>query len=278
MPHVEVDGLALNVDRYGMGPPVVLIHGFTGSRETWRPLVRALDAEFTTLSVDLVGHGLSGSPTEVDRYRMHRAVDDLAALLHRLGYERATWLGYSLGGRVALQVAARHPEVVSALVLEGATPGLADPGERAARVASDEALADRIERDGLDWFVDYWGSLPLWASQRETLSPVQHEALRAQRMSQRATGLANSLRGMGTGAQEPVHARLAEIGVPVLLVTGTLDAKFSQIAREMAGSLPDATVRQIDGAGHAAHLEQPDEFHSLVLEFLRRVHGTSGSR
>ncbi len=272
MPHHDVDGLAFHVDRYGMGPPVVLLHGFTGSRETWKPLVRALDAEFTTLSVDLVGHGRSGSPAAVDRYRMNRAVDDLAALLHRLGFERATWLGYSLGGRVALQVAVRHPEVVSALVLEGATPGLADPEERAARVRADEVLADRIESEGLDWFVDYWASLPLWDSQRETLSPAVHAALREQRLSQRAAGLANSLRGMGTGAQEPVHGRLAAVSVPVLLVTGTLDLKFSEIAQEMARSLPDATIRRIDGAGHAAHLERPDEFHAAVLDFLRRVH------
>lgn len=272
MPHVDVDGLALNVDRYGMGPPVVLLHGFTGSRETWKPLVRVLDSEFTTLSVDLVGHGLSGSPAAIDRYRMDRAADDLAALLHRLGFDHATWLGYSFGGRVALQVAARHPEVVDALVLEGASPGLANPEERAARVRSDETLADRIESEGLDWFVDYWGSLPLWDSQRTTLSPAAHAALREQRLAQRATGLANSLRGMGTGAQTPVHDRLAGLSVPVLLVTGTLDLKFTQIAQEMARTLPDATIRQIEGAGHAAHLERPDELHTAVIDFLRRVH------
>jgi len=269
VPHRVIDGLAFHVDRYGIGPPVVLLHGFTGSRATWRPLVRALEGEFTTLSVDLVGHGATGSPAEVDRYRMRRAVDDLAELVRAIGFERATWLGYSLGGRVALQVAAHRPDVVSALVLEGATPGLADPEERAARVRSDEALADRIERDGLDWFVDYWGALSLWDSQRETLTPAQREALREQRLTQRVIGLANSLRGMGTGAQEPVHDRLPAIDVPVLLATGTLDRKFTDIAREMAHALPAATIRGIEGAGHAAHLERPDPFNAAVLDFLR---------
>lgn len=269
MPHRVLDGLAFHVDRYGVGPPVVLLHGFTGSRTTWKPLVRALDGEFTTLSVDLVGHGSTGSPEAVDRYRMRRAVDDLAELVRAIGFERATWLGYSLGGRVALQVAAYRPEVVSALVLEGATPGLSDREERAARVRADEALADRVEREGLDWFVDYWGALPLWDSQLATLTPAQREALREQRLTQRVIGLANSLRGMGTGAQEPVHDRLAAIDVPVLLTTGTLDRKFTDIAREMAQALPAATIRSIDGAGHAAHLERPDAFNAAVLDFLR---------
>src|SRR5690606_37931774 len=127
VPRVEVDGRDLHVERAGSGPPVVLLHGFTGSGAAWEPHVEALAPEFTTLAVELVGHGRSDAPAEVDRYRMARAVDDLAALLRALGFERAAWLGYSLGGRVALQVAVRRPDVVSALVLEGATPGLADP-------------------------------------------------------------------------------------------------------------------------------------------------------
>lgn len=271
MPHVEVDGLALNVDRYGAGPPLVLLHGFTGSGGTWRALVDALGRDFTTLAVDLVGHALSASPASVERYRMRRAVDDLAAMLRALGFERAVWAGYSLGGRVALQVAVHRPDVVSALILEGASPGLATAEERAERVAADEALADRIEREGVGPFVDYWQSISLWDSQRETLTEAQREALRTQRLAQRAMGLANSLRGMGTGAQEWVGDRLDEVRVPVLLTAGTLDTKFSVIAREMAARLPEATLRLIEGAGHAAHLERPAEFNAAVREFLLGV-------
>jgi len=271
VPHLAVDGLAFNVDRYGVGPPVVLLHGFTGSRTTWQALVRDIDREFTTLSVDLVGHALSGSPRELERYRMRRAVDDLAALLRAIGFERAAWVGYSLGGRVALQVAVHRPDVVSALVLEGATPGLADATERAERVRADEALADRIESEGLDWFVEHWGSLAMWDTQRMRLSGPMQAALRQQRLAQRTVGLANSLRGMGTGAQEPVDDRLPGLRVPTLLITGALDLKFTEIAREMARSLPNATISQIEDAGHAAHLERPAEFNAIVLDFLRRV-------
>ncbi|MEX1023172.1 MAG: 2-succinyl-6-hydroxy-2,4-cyclohexadiene-1-carboxylate synthase [Dehalococcoidia bacterium] len=271
MGHVSVEGLDFWVDRYGQGPPVMLLHGFTGSRSTWYDLVRHIEEEFTTYSVDLIGHGRSASPASVERYAMDRAVDDLVEVMQALGHERATWLGYSLGGRTALQVATRRPEAVSALVLEGASPGLATEAERAARIEGDAALARMIEQDGLEAFVDYWGSIPLWASQADHLSGPQREALRQQRLAQRGPGLANSLRGMGTGAQAWVGERLADVRVPVLLTAGSLDQKYVEIAREMAGTFPDATLRVIEDAGHAAHLEQPEAFNATVLEFLRSV-------
>lgn len=273
MPHVDVDGLVLNVDRYGMGPPVVLLHGFTGSRTSWYDVVKAIDGEFTTLSVDMIGHGWSGSPPTVARYEMSRAVDDLVTMLHTIGFERAVWVGYSLGGRTALQLAVQHPEAVSALVLEGASPGLPTEQERADRIAADEALARKLETDGLEAFIDYWQSIPLWDSQKTTLSEPQRVALRQQRLAQRATGLANSLRGMGTGSQMWVGDRLQGLDVPVLLTAGSLDVKFSAIAAEMAQAIPDARLEIIEAAGHCAHLEQPAAFNAVLLDFLRGIRG-----
>ncbi len=274
MSRIEVDGLALNVELTGDGPPVVLLHGFTGAATGWGSLARMLAPEFTTLAVDIVGHGASDAPGGVERYVMARCVDDLAALLPELGYQRACWLGYSMGGRVALQVAVRRPDVVSAVVLEGATPGLSDAEERDERVAADEALADRIEAEGVEAFVGEWEALPLFASQA-ALPARTREAVRAGRLANRAVGLANSLRGAGTGAQEPLHDRLSEVRVPALLLAGALDEKFAEIGRKMAGALPDATMQLIDGAGHAAHIERPEAFGEAVLAFLRRVHTAS---
>lgn len=273
MPHVDVDGLALNVDRYGMGPPVVLLHGFTGSRTSWYDVVRALEGQFTTLSVDLIGHGWSGSPTALERYEMSRAVDDLVALMRTSGFDRAVWVGYSLGGRTALQLAVQHPEAVSALVLEGASPGLPTEQERADRIAADEVLARKLETEGVEAFIDYWQSIPLWDSQKTTLTEPQRVALRQQRLAQRATGLANSLRGMGTGSQMWVGDRLGELNVPVLLTAGRLDTKFSAIAAEMGQAIPGARVEIIDDAGHCAHLEQPAAFNAVLLDFLRGIRG-----
>ena len=274
MTRVDVDGLALNVERAGSGPPVVLLHGFTGAAAGWGPLVELLAPEFTTLAVDIVGHGQSDAPSDAGRYGTRRCVDDLAALLRALGYERACWLGYSMGGRTALQLAAHRPDAVSALVLEGATVGLRTAAERTQRVAADEALAEQIERDGVEAFVDHWEALPLFATQ-EALPPEVRASIRAGRLANRAIGLANSLRGMGAGAQAPLHERLGEMTMPVLLLAGALDDKFSAIAAEMAHALPDATMRVIEGAGHAAHIERTEAFGEAVLAFLRRAHSAA---
>ncbi|MDA1145150.1 MAG: 2-succinyl-6-hydroxy-2,4-cyclohexadiene-1-carboxylate synthase [Chloroflexi bacterium] len=272
MARIDVDGLALNVERTGAGPPVVLVHGFTGSTTTWDRLTAVLAPRFEVIAIDVVGHGASDSPTAVDRYQMRRCVDDLVAALRRLGHERAAWLGYSMGARTALQVAAHRPDAVAALVLEGVTAGFADPAERAARIASDEALADRIEREGLEPFVDYWESIPLWNTQGG-LSPETVAALRAQRMTNTTIGLANSLRGMGTGAQEPIHERLDTIEAPTLLLTGALDEKFTATGVGLAAAMPNAERCVIAGAGHAVHLEDPGAFESAAATFIERTFG-----
>lgn len=277
MTRVDLGGLALNIEVAGSGPPVVLLHGFTGSVAGWALVIEALAPEFTTLAVDIVGHGKSDSPAVLDRYQMRRAVDDLVAVVGKAGVPRATWLGYSMGGRTALQVAAFRPEAVGALVLEGASPGLATAEERAARIASDEALAQRLDREGVEPFIDFWQSISLFESQRSLPSEVW-ERQRAARLRNSAVGLAHSLRWMGTGTQPALHERLAAIRVPTLLLAGELDIKYCEAAREMALALPDATMHVIEEAGHAAHLERPETFVGLVLDFLRRVHAGVGPR
>ncbi len=271
MPRVDVDGLGLHAEVTGAGPPLVLLHGFTGSAGTWADLTATLAATYTVIAPDLIGHGRSDAPEEVERYRMPRAVDDLVALVRRLGHERAAWLGYSLGGRTALQLVVQHPGAVEALILEGASPGIADAEVRAARVASDEAMAERIERSGVEAFVDTWEQVPLFATQFG-LPPETRAAIRATRTANTATGLANSLRGMGAGAQDPLLDRVAGITVPTLLIAGELDTKYVGIAEDMARTMPDATMHPIEGAGHAAHLERPAAFRRPLLEFLRQAY------
>ena len=271
MPRFDVDRLGLHAEVAGSGPPLVLLHGFTGSADTWGELTATLAADYTIIAPDLIGHGRSDAPADVGRYRMPRAAADLVALVRQLGHERAAWLGYSLGGRTALQIVTQHPEAVEALILEGASPGIADDDERAARVRSDEAMAERIERDGVEAFVDTWERVPLFASQL-ALPAETRAAIRATRTANTATGLANSLRGMGAGAQDPLQDRVAAITVPTLLIAGELDTKYVEIARDMARTMPDATMHAIEGAGHAAHLERPEAFQRPLLEFLRHAY------
>lgn len=271
------DGLRLHVSADaadGDAPAVLLLHGFTGSGGTWGPLRAALagayPTPYRTLAVDLPGHGRSGAPADPARYALDRTADDLARVLDALGVPRAAVLGYSLGGRLALRFALRHPDRLAALVLESASPGVADAAERATRVTADAVLADALERDGVEAFVDRWERLPLWASQAALPAEVR-AALRRQRLANDARGLANSLRGAGAGADEPVLGRLGEIRAPALLVAGALDAKYVALGRAMVGALPGARLAVVEGAGHAVHLERPGEFARLVRRFLRGV-------
>ena len=269
------DGLHLHVARGGDGPPILLLHGFTGSTRSWESLTAALD-RYSTIAVDLPGHGRSSAPPEPARYALRRFADDLAATLDALQVDRAAVLGYSLGGRAALLFALAHPARVAALVLESVSPGVGDADERAARLASDAVLADTIERDGIPAFVDEWERLPLWASQT-SLSQTTRSRLREQRLANDARGLANSLRGAGAGVDASMLERIADIGVPTLLIAGVLDTKYAALARTLEARIPDARLALVPDAGHAVHLERSAVFADLVTRFLDEVRSARGA-
>ncbi|MFL5624255.1 MAG: 2-succinyl-6-hydroxy-2,4-cyclohexadiene-1-carboxylate synthase [Ktedonobacteraceae bacterium] len=268
---VQVNGIRLGIEQRGAarksGPTLVMLHGFTGSAAGWGNHLDTLDAYgWRVIALDLPGHGQSDAPDDPQRYALACCQQDILAALQELGVSRgeAVLLGYSMGGRIALYAA--FSGFFRALILESASPGLEDRVERVQRRLSDEALAASIERDGVQAFVDRWEKLPLFASQN-TLPFETREALRRQRLNNRASGLAQSLRGVGTGVQPSLHARLPTLRIPVLLIAGQLDPKFTAIARSMAQALPHAQLRIVPGAGHAVHLERPEEFASLVGDF-----------
>jgi 2-succinyl-6-hydroxy-2,4-cyclohexadiene-1-carboxylate synthase len=272
MTRVAVNGIALNVEDEGAGPALMLLHGFTGDVSTWQPLLAALPG-FRTVRVDLIGHGRSDAPDDPQRYSLENAASDLAAVLDALGIERTAVLGYSLGGRVALQLAVEQPQRLWALALESASPGIASATERGARIDADNALADALLRDGIKAFVDSWQAQPLFASQLRLPARVQ-EAQRRVRLSQKPIGLANSLRGMGAGRQEYMLPRLRDVTPPTLIMAGSLDGKYVALQQDMMAALAKPQALTFTDAGHAAHLEQPEVFAGAVATFLNRCsHG-----
>lgn len=267
MPYIPVDGVNYGYDQLGDGEPLILLHGFTGRRESWWPVRHQLAAHACVTLFDLPGHGETAIISDPARYTFERGIDDLAQAARNLGIDRAAWCGYSLGARVALGLTLRHPGLVSKLILESGSPGIAEPKARLERQRLDEELAARIERNGVSSFVEEWESLPLWQSQSR-LTPDVRQRQRDIRQRNDASGLANSLRGMGQGAQPSLWPQLHQIRVPVLLLVGALDTKYVDIAAAMAGRLPAATVEIVAGAGHTVHLESPEEFCDLVVNFL----------
>lgn len=240
---------------------IVLAHGFTQTGASWQPVTTRLrDDGHDVRSPDLPGHGAAAA-----------APADLWTGARQLGDEGgpATYAGYSMGGRYCLHLALDRPALVRSLVLVGATPGIDDPGERAARRAADAALAAEIERDGVDAFLERWVAQPLFAS-----LPRDAAAIDSRRVNT-AAGLAASLRRAGTGAQDSLWTRLDELRMPVVLVTGSLDPKFTAIAERMATAIgPNARHVVVAGSGHAVPLERPAEFAALVAEVAAAVDAT----
>lgn len=231
-----------------------LVHGFTQTSACWGPLPADLADTAEVIGLDAPGHG---------RASHERAdLDEGAASLGGQG-GTAAWLGYSMGGRYCLHLALAEPDRVERLVLVSTTAGIDDPGGRAARRATDEALAIRLEEVGVDAFLDEWLALPLFAG-------LPHEArcLEARRTNT-VEGLASSLRRAGTGSQRPLWDRLHELAMPVLVVAGADDPKFAALAQRLVQGIGHrATLAIVDGAGHTVHLEQPGEFVEVVRRWL----------
>lgn len=239
---------------------LVLLHGFTQNRRCWGPLPDLLAHGRQVVVADAPGHGDAADLG----WSLADAAVPYAEALAPDG--PAQWLGYSMGGRLALHVAVARPDAVGALVLVGASPGLADPAERAERRRADDALADHLEAVGTAAFVDEWLAQPLFAG----LDPATDQ--RAARCANDPAGLASSLRLAGTGAQASLWEALATISAPVLLVVGERDAKFRGVADAMAPRFGGACeVVVLPGTGHACHLEDPEAFSEVVGAWLQGV-------
>ncbi|MEM9134477.1 MAG: alpha/beta fold hydrolase [Actinomycetota bacterium] len=246
--------MALASTTRGRGTRLVLAHGFTQNGRCWGPFAADLAADHEVMTVDLPGHG--DTAADHDQADLPAA----ASLLAATGGE-AVHVGYSLGGRVALHAALAAPDRVRGLVLIGATAGIDEAEARAERRIADGALADRLLAEGLDAFLDRWLRNPLFAG----LSPdAQHVEAR---LTNRPDGLAASLRHCGTGTQEPLWERLGSVGVPVLVVAGADDAKFSALGRRLVEALPRAELAILP-ASHAVHLERPTTTAQRIRTFL----------
>ena len=241
----------------GTGPRLVLVHGFTQTSSCWGTVADRLAEDHTVVRVDAPGHGRSA--------KVIAGLRGGARLIADQGH-LAAYLGYSMGARYCLHLALSNPELVDALVLLGGTAGIDDPAERAARAEADERLAIQIEQHGVDAFLEAWMQNPLFAGLTD------EQAMLSARLENTAAGLAMSLRQAGTGVQDPLWSKLGRLAMPVLVLTGERDEKFTELGRRMVSLIGEnATFASVPGAGHAAHLEQPDAFLDVVRPWLHSV-------
>ena len=246
-------------------PAILFLHGFLGSSADWAEIVSALEERLYCVAPDLPGHGASlGLPPGY--YTIEGTTRALLDKLGELGIERASLAGYSMGGRLALYLALRHPERCSLLFLESAAPGIDDAAEREARREADERRASALESGDYEEFLANWYGQPLFASlsRREGLV----ERIIEVRRRNDSAELARSLRGMGAGKQAPMWGRLGVLQVPALAVAGGLDERYASIARRMASVNPLVRAAVVTGAGHSVRLEAPEAYLALLKRSL----------
>lgn len=249
--------IRLHADVHGSGSRIVLVHGFTQTARCWGPLLDDLARDHEVVAVDAPGHGGSSS-IAVDLWKAGELIGDVGG--------HGDYVGYSMGGRMLLHLALQNPHLVRRMVLISTTAGLDTEAERASRIQADTALAERLELVGLDAFIDEWLSGPLFSG----LAPTDAE--REARLGNTMNGLCSSLLLAGTGTQTPLWDQLGSLTMPVLVVAGTEDTKFTALARRLLDAIgPNAELLPIEGAGHCVHLEQPREFTIHLREWLART-------
>jgi 2-succinyl-6-hydroxy-2,4-cyclohexadiene-1-carboxylate synthase len=250
----------------GDGPPLVLAHGFTQTGRVWGAMDTHLAADHRVIAVDMPGHGRSSA--------VAASLPQGAELLGRTG-GRAAYLGYSMGARFCLHLALAHPELVDALVLISGTAGIDEPEERAARRRADETLAEQLDPGSgpaggsptgavtIETFLRGWMENPMF----DGIDP--EAAGFAARMANTGPGLASSLRSAGTGTQLPLWGRLGRLQMPVLVITGARDQKFTALGARLVEAIGhNATQVVVPDTGHAPHLQQPGEVASVVRAHL----------
>lgn len=234
------------------------LHGFTETDDVWTEVLEPLKRPVRCPL--LPGHGWKPCPTGTT---IKSVASEIAAKLPAGG----DLVGYSLGGRVALQVALDHPTALKRLVVISSTAGLRDASERDKRVRHDRAFAEMLEEDGIGPFIAWWESNPALKPAR-VLPRALIEQLRCRRLNQDPLGLAGVLRHLSTGVTTDLWPRLGELNMPVLLIAGESDARYVEVMTEMAAKIPGARLELVPGCGHAVHREAPNELVDLLRTFL----------
>ncbi|MEO8362867.1 MAG: alpha/beta fold hydrolase [Ilumatobacteraceae bacterium] len=232
---------------------VTFVHGFTQTGDSWARVIKLLPSDHHYLTIDAPGHGVA--PTVVVDF------DQVADQITEIGGQ-GVYCGYSMGARMCLYAALKHPTVVKGLILISGTAGINDSNERIARRESDRKLAARVLEIGVDQFIDEWMSQPMFNS-----LPID-EVDCALRRTNTAQGLANNLTAVGTGSQPPLWDRLGELTIPVLIIAGTNDLKFSALGERLHRLIGTSQLALVDNANHATHYEQPATVAGLIETWL----------
>jgi len=244
-----------------------LLHGFTGSLEDWFTFEKYFPTDFNLVGIDLIGHGKSDSPTNVNYYTTESIVRQIKKVKEKVIGKKIFLLGYSMGGRAALNYALSLPYDLEGLILESASAGINNSALKFERERTDKNLAEYILSNPIESFVDDWMNKEIFQTQRNLSEKVINE-IRNRKLHCNRIGLANSLLGFGTGVMNPLFDRLSEIRIPVQLICGELDKKFVDINSQMKRLISKLKLSIIQNSGHNVHLEETKKYADIVYSFV----------
>jgi 2-succinyl-6-hydroxy-2,4-cyclohexadiene-1-carboxylate synthase len=267
---IKVRGVAYNFEIHQNNPSLpylVLLHGFMGSGKVFDHLIEDLKTFCNPVTIDLLGHGQSEGAELHYRFSTKEQVADLGKLISEQLSIPLFIYGYSMGGRLALQLAVHRPDLFKGLILESTTFGLEGETERQARQALDARRADAITGN-FEGFLAEWQQKPMFRSDK--IDPSLLDNMMQIQVHQNAFWLSNSLLGFGTGTMPCVKNRLSEILVPVQLIAGNKDSKFLHINNQMEKELMEGSLMVVEDAGHRIHLEQPEKLNRILKTFIQK--------
>lgn len=245
-------------------PLILLLHGFTCDSQDFDQIISLLSQSYCCLAVDLPGHGRTKVIGDESCYNMSNTAKALINLLDDLQIDKCLLLGYSMGGRLALYMTLHFPDRFEKVVLESASPGLKTEKDRSHRIQSDLDIAQKLENSNIKDFILNWYDRPLFKSLKK--SPQFNQLIEA-RLANNPLELAKSLRNLGTGNQPSLWEKLTQNQIPILLLAGEDDHKFTTINTEIANLCPAASLQIVPKSGHNIHFENIDKFVEVVRQF-----------
>lgn len=244
-------------------PNILFLHGFMGSHEVFCDLISTIKYVANPIGIDLLGHGRSSKVSSSEPFKTSRQVDDLFKLINKVTDTPPYLYGYSMGGRLALQFASAHPEMIKGLILESSNPGLTNSDKRKQRNRQDDQRARAIKND-FEAFLDNWQKLPLFNNHLTSEETLNHYRMIQHRQDPQQ--MAYSLQGFGSGVMPPTA--LDKIKKPVLLMAGEHDEKYVDIMSQMDKQLSNSSLKIVSNASHRIHVDQPKYLAQFIRCFL----------
>lgn len=253
----------------GKTETIVFLHGFTGSSRDFFTLPENITTRYRCLIPDLPGHGQTRVLENAIAFQTGGQVALLEQWLHHLEQHPIHLLGYSMGGRLALQYAVSYGWKVRSLMLVSTTAGIPDRFDQRDRLQADQQLAEHILTADPVEFLTEWLAQPLFRGIAELgedhlLQEIQR------RLPLQPSGLAHSLRYFSTGAMPAVWQRLANLQMPTLVIAGSKDPKYYNLAAKLVAAIPKATL-QILATCHAPLVESPGSLWRHINDFLNSI-------